>query len=92
VLQLEQIDYVEAQDDYVVFHVRGSSLRKKQTLTEGERQLGPTFVRIHRSFLVSLDRLQRIEAYAKDSRIAFLKDGTRLPVSRAGYERLRSLL
>jgi two-component system LytT family response regulator len=92
VLQRDEIDYVEAQDDYVIFHSRGASYRKKQTLVDAARQLGPTFARIHRSFLLSLDRLQRIEPYAKDSRVAFLKDGTRLPVSRSGYERLRSLL
>jgi two-component system LytT family response regulator len=92
VLQVVDIDYVEAQDDYVVFHSAGTSLRKKQPLAEVERQLGSAFVRIHRSFLLSLDRLQRIEPYAKDSRVAFLEDGTRLPVSRSGYERLRRLL
>jgi two-component system LytT family response regulator len=92
VLQLSDIDYVEAQDDYIVFHSGGSALRKKQRLAEAERQLGAAFVRIHRSFLLNLDRLQRIEPYAKDSRVAFLDDGTRLPVSRSGYERLRRLL
>jgi two-component system, LytTR family, response regulator len=50
------------------------------------------FVRIHRSYLVNLGRVARIEPYAKDSRIALLGDGTRLPVSRAGYERLKALL
>ena len=92
VLQLSDIDYVEAQDDYIVFHSGGTSLRKKQTLSDAERQLGSAFARIHRSFLLNLDRLQRIEPYAKDSRVAFLDDGTRLPVSRSGYERLRRLL
>jgi two-component system LytT family response regulator len=49
-------------------------------------------VRVHRSFIVNVERLARIERYAKDSRLAVLKDGTKLPVSRAGYARLRGKL
>jgi two-component system LytT family response regulator len=47
---------------------------------------------VHRSFIVNLDRVTRLERYAKDSRLAVLKDGTKLPVSRAGYARLRDKL
>ncbi len=55
--------------------------------------LDPTrFVRIHRSYLLNVDRLERLELYAKDSRVGILRDGTRLPVSRAGYARLKQLL
>ena len=50
------------------------------------------FVRVHRSFVLNLDRLARVELYAKDSRVAILRDGTRLPLSRAGWARLRELL
>ena len=50
------------------------------------------FVRIHRSYLLNIDRIARVELYAKDSRIAILRDGTKLPVSRAGYARLAKLL
>jgi two-component system LytT family response regulator len=49
-------------------------------------------VRIHRSYLVNLERVARIEPYAKESRVAVLTDGTQLPVSRAGYDRLKALL
>ncbi len=87
------IDYVEAQDDYVQIRAGELTLRKKQTLTELERSLNPkTFVRIHRCYLLNVTRLARIEPYAKDSRVAFLRDGTRLPVSRAGYGRLKEFL
>ena len=47
---------------------------------------------MHRSYIVNLESLARVEPYAKDSRVAVLKDGTRIPVSRAGYERLKGLL
>ena len=50
------------------------------------------FVRVHRSFVIALDRVARIEPYAKDSRIAVLKDGTEIPVSRGGYQRLREVM
>ena len=93
VLAVGKIDYVEAQDDYVGFKTGGRTLLKEQTLGELESQLdGRRFVRIHRSYLLNIERLARVELYAKDSRIAILTDGTKLPVSRAGYQRLQQLL
>jgi two-component system LytT family response regulator len=93
VVPVGKIDYVEAQDDYVAFKTGGRTLLKEQTLGELESQLdGRRFVRIHRSYLLNIERLARVELYAKDSRIAILADGTKLPVSRAGYQRLQQLL
>lgn len=93
VLPVDTIDYVEAQDDYVAFHAQGKSHLKDQTLAAVEALLDPSrFVRIHRSYLLNIDRITRVELYAKDSRIAILNDGTKLPVSRAGYARLAKLL
>jgi two-component system LytT family response regulator len=93
VVAADRIDYVEAQDDYVAFHTGGRTLLKEQTLSELEGQLdGRRFVRIHRSYLLNIERLGRVELYAKDSRIAILHDGTKLPVRRSGYGRLRELL
>jgi two-component system, LytTR family, response regulator len=93
VLPVEAIDYVEAQDDYVAFHSSGKSYLKDQTLAAVEQLLDAgRFVRIHRSYLLNIDRIGRVELYAKDSRIAILRDGTKLPVSRAGYARLAKLL
>jgi two-component system LytT family response regulator len=93
VLPVDKIDYVEAQDDYVAFRSEGKSYLKDQTLGVTEALLDPArFVRIHRSYLLNLERIARVELYAKDSRIAILRDGTKLPVSRAGYARLAKLL
>lgn len=93
VVVVGKIDYAEAQDDYVAFHTGGRSLLKEQTLTDLESQLdGRRFVRIHRSYLLNIDRLAKVELYAKDSRVAILHDGTKLPVSRTGYQRLQQLL
>jgi two-component system LytT family response regulator len=93
VVPVDKIDYVEAQDDYVGLRTGGKELLKEQTLADLESQLDARrFVRIHRSFLLNIDRLARVELYAKDSRVAILQDGTKLPVSRSGYQRLQSLL
>lgn len=93
VLPVGKIDYVEAQDDYVSFQAAGKSYLKEQTLTELETQLDPRrFVRIHRSYILNVERLAKVELYAKDSRVAILQNGTKLPVSRSGYQRLQQLL
>jgi two-component system LytT family response regulator len=93
VLPASAIDYVEAQDDYVAFKSAGKQYLKDQTLAAVEAMLDPArFVRIHRSFILNIDRIAKVELYAKDSRMATLRDGTRLPVSRAGYARLSELL
>jgi len=93
VLPADRIDFVEAQDDYVSFMADGKSFLKDQTMAAVEAALDPTrFVRIHRSYLLNIERIARVELYAKDSRIAILRDGRKLPVSRAGYQRLSRLL
>jgi two-component system LytT family response regulator len=93
VVPVQRIDYIEAQDDYVHVWSRGQRYVKQQTLAELEALLDATrFIRVHRSYIVNLESLARVEPYAKDSRVALLKDGTRISVSRAGYERLKGLL
>lgn len=93
VIPVDKIDYVEAQDDYIAIRFEGKTHLKQQRLSALESSLDrKRFVRIHRSFILNVERLARIELYAKDSRMAILKDGTKLPVSRAGYEKLKGLL
>jgi two-component system LytT family response regulator len=93
VIPVDDLDFVQAQDDYVCFHAGGKQYLKEQPLAEVEAALDATrFVRIHRSFLLNVDRLARVEPLTKDSRIAILKDGRKLPLSRAGYQRLNALL
>jgi two-component system, LytTR family, response regulator len=93
VVPVAKVDHVEAQDDYVAIHTGGRSLLKEQTMTELEAQLDPRrFVRIHRSHLLNIDRLAKVELYAKDSRVVILTTGEKLPVSRSGYQRLQQLL
>lgn len=93
VVAVGRIDYLEADDDRILIVTGGRKLPKQQTIGDAAAELDPDrFVRIHRSYLLHIDRIEKIELYAKDSRVAVLRDGTRLPVSRAGYARLKELL
>jgi two-component system LytT family response regulator len=93
IIPIAKLDYVEAQDDYAALHSEQKSYLKQQTIASLEALLDPQrFVRIHRSYIVNLERIARIEPYAKDSRVAVLRDGTQLPVSRSGHARLKALL
>lgn len=93
VIPVDHVDYIEAQDDYAAIHVGGRNYLKEQPLAQLETMLDPSrFVRIHRSYILNLDRISRIELYAKDSRVAILRDGKKLPVSRVGYAKLSEKL
>ena len=73
--------------------VGGVRYQKQQTLSDLEEKLDPRrFIRVHRSYIINVDRLARVELYAKDSRIAILRDGTKIPISRAGYAKLKEML
>jgi two-component system LytT family response regulator len=92
-IPVAKLEYAEAQDDYVALASEGKKHLKQQTIASLEAALDPKqFVRIHRSYLVNLERVTRIEPYGKDSRVAILSNGAKLPVSRAGYARLQALL
>jgi len=88
-----KLDYAESQDDYVGLVSEGKKHLKQQTIASLEAALDPAmFVRIHRSYIVNLERVTRIEPYGKESRMAILASGVRLPVSKTGYARLKALL
>jgi two-component system LytT family response regulator len=88
-----KLDYAEAQDDYIALCSESKKHLKQQTISSLESALDPSrFLRIHRSYIVNLERVARIEPYGKDSHVAVLHNGTQLPVSRAGYARLREFL
>ena len=93
VIPVDKIDYIEAQDDYVAIKSDGKTHLKQERMAELEKELDVSkFVRVHRSYILNLERIARIELYAKDSRMAILKDGTKLLISRAGYDKLKCLL
>ena len=89
VIPIARLDYVTSEDDYVALHSEGKRYLKQQPIAALEALLDPAnFVRIHRSAIVNLERVARIEPYGKESRVAILSDGARLPVSRTGYARV----
>jgi two-component system, LytTR family, response regulator len=92
-IAVSKLDYAEALDDYVSLVSEGKKHLKQQTISGLELALDPAqFVRVHRSYIVNLERVARIEPYGKDSKVAILTNGAKLPVSRAGYGRLKALL
>lgn len=93
IIPVAKLDYAEAQDDYVALASEGKKHLKQQTIASLETALDPSrFLRVHRSYIVNLERVARIEPYGKDSHVAVLTTGAQLPVSRAGYARLRAFL
>lgn len=93
IVNVPTIDFVRGQDDYVeVFHDARSSLTQ-QTLQSLEASLDPRqFVRVHRSYLLNVSRVARIEPWGQGSKMAVLHDGRNVPVSRSGEARLRTAL
>jgi two-component system, LytTR family, response regulator len=91
VIPQEDIICLEAQDDYVlIYTAQKEEYIKKKTLKYYEENLDPgRFLRVHRSCIVAIDAIQKIEPYSKDAWIACLKNGQKMPVSKAGYASLR---
>lgn len=93
VVAADSIDHIEAQDDYVQICAGGKAYLKHQRLSELEAQLdGAVFVRIHRSHIVNVGAIERIEPVSKDNHCAVLRSGVKLPISRSGYQKVRQLL
>jgi two-component system, LytTR family, response regulator len=93
IIPVAAVDYLKAEDDYVeVFH-EGRSTLTQQTLQSFETSLDPReFVRVHRSYVLNVRRVARIEPWGSGSKLALLHDGRSVPVSRSGEARLRAAL
>lgn len=93
VIPADAIEYLEAADDYVEIHTGSDKLLKQQTLTWFEQRLDPDkFIRVHRSFIVAIARISKIEPYSKDSFVLTLKSGKEVNVSKAGMKSLKEKL
>ena len=93
VVPVETIDYIEAQDDYVAVAAAGRQWLKSQRLAELEGQLDPhAFLRVHRSYIVRVAAIARIEPSGRDGHCAVLHSGAKVPISRSGYARVRELI
>ncbi len=93
IIPVEEVEYLEADDDYVAVHLEKEKHLKQKTMKFYESRLDPKdFVRIHRSYIVRIQFVDSIELYEKESYIVKLKDGKTLPVSKSGYVKLRDSL
>lgn len=93
IIPVQEVLYLEAYDDYVKIHTKDGLFLKKKTMGYYEQALDPAqFVRVHRSYMLSLPQLTRIEPFEKDSHVALLKTGERIPLSKSGYTKLRAVL
>ncbi|MDN3658074.1 response regulator [Ferruginibacter paludis] len=93
IIPVAQVQYLEAADDYVKIVTAEGSFLKKKTMQHFEDMLPPQeFIRIHRSYIVNAQLITRIDPYEKDSHLALLTTGARLPVSKAGYAKLKEVL
>ena len=93
ILPVHTVHYIEAFDDYVKVQTQSGVYLKKKTMAHYEQALDPRqFVRVHRSYLMNLQELTRIEPADKDNHIALLKSGARVPLSQGGYQKLKEVL
>jgi two-component system LytT family response regulator len=93
IIPIEDIHYLEAADDYVKIHTHNGAFLKNRTMGYFEKVLDPTrFVRTHRSYMINIQQVTRIDPYEKDSHLCVLSSGAQVPVSKAGYVKLRAVL
>jgi len=93
IVPVADVFYIEAYDDYVKIFTKDNYYLKKKTMNYYEQVLDPAqFFRVHRSFIINLQQLTRIEPMEKNSYIALLKSGKKIPLSRPGYAKLKEKL
>ncbi len=93
IVPTDEIEYFEAQDDYVMIYSEKGKFLKKKTMKFFEENLNPDdFLRIHRSYIVKFDQLENVDISANESNTVNLKNGQTLPVSKSGYAKLKERL
>lgn len=93
IIPVHEVQYLEAADDYVKVHTKDGYFLKNKTMTHFEQVLDTNqFVRSHRSYIVNVQQITRIDPYEKDGHVAVLRSGVKVPVSRSGYGKLREVL
>lgn len=92
IISVDDIDYFEAQDDYVMLYSSKGKFLKQKTMRYFEEHLDPkNFMRVHRSYIVKIDSIKQIELFEKESYKVILKDGRDIPVSKTGYSKLKEI-
>jgi two-component system LytT family response regulator len=93
IIQVEEIHFLEAADDYVKIHTKDGTYLKNKTMGYFEQVFNSQyFVRTHRSYIVNIQEITRIEPYEKESWVVILKSGAQVPVSKTGHAKLKTVL
>jgi two-component system LytT family response regulator len=93
IIPAHDIFYLEAADDFVKIHTQEGYFLKNKTMAHFEQSLDQQqFVRSHRSYIINIQQITRIDPYEKDGHVAVLRTGAKVPVSRSGYGKLKSVL
>jgi two-component system LytT family response regulator len=93
VIPLAEVLYIESEDDYVMVHTNKGKHLKHQTMKFYEEHLNASaFIRIHRSYIVKIAEINKIEKHGKDTYQVILKNGADLKVSRTRYQELKTIL
>lgn len=93
IIPVHEIVYIEAYDDYVKIFTAKEMFLKKKTMSFYESSLDPAqFVRVHRSYIIQLSQITRIEPLEKETYVAVLKTNQRIPLSKTGYSKLKTVL
>ncbi len=93
IIPVHDVEYLAADDDYVSIHTAEGSFLKNKTMSFFEQTLDARqFVRVHRSYMIRISEITRIDPYEKDTHLAILKSGARVPVSKTGYVKLKQVL
>jgi two-component system LytT family response regulator len=93
IIPTSELQYIEANGDNVKIVSSDGSYSKNKTMSYFEEQLSASdFIRIHRSYIVNVSMVTRIDAYDKESHLAVLSTGIQLPVSKTGYQKLKDIL
>jgi two-component system, LytTR family, response regulator len=93
IIPMQEIEYLQADDDYVKIHTKEGSYLKKKTISYFEKIMDQSqFVRVHRSYIIQVQQVIRIEPYEKEGHIAMLKSGVKIPISKTGYPKLKAIL
>jgi two-component system, LytTR family, response regulator len=93
IIPTASIQYLEGADDYVKIYTDNGSYLKKKTMQYFEQSLAnKQFLRVHRSYIINTQLITRIDPYEKDGHLVILTTGAKLPVSKAGYAKLKEVL
>ncbi|WP_298740081.1 LytTR family transcriptional regulator DNA-binding domain-containing protein [uncultured Chitinophaga sp.] len=93
IIPVQEVHYLEAADDYVKIITQEGAFLKNKTMAFFEQTLDPQqFARVHRSYILNVNQVTRIEPYEKENHLAILRTGAKVPVSKTGYPRLKTAL